>query len=109
MKNISQLVKSVWIQLVQERWAAYEIHGGYLTGRGEMGQSSVGVRQFGDDFSPVIHGKQENLVELAFGYFHDFHARFRANGTGSKSIELWHVEFHVAVRKLCPLPPEPSP
>lgn len=75
----------------------------------KWGSPALGFGSFGDDFSPVIHGKQEYLVELAFGYFQDFHARFRANGTGSKSIELSHVAFHVAVRKLCPLPPEPSP
>lgn len=54
----------------------YEIHSGNFTGRSKVRSSCIGVREFRDNFSSVIHGQKENLVELALGNFHDLHARF---------------------------------
>lgn len=92
-----------------EKAAVYEIHCGNLAGGGEVGSSCIGVRQFRDDFSAIIHGEQENFVILAFRQFNNFQARFRADSAGSKSTQLRQVELHVAVRELCAFSPEPSP
>lgn len=92
-----------------EKVVVYEIHCSNLAGGGEVGSSCIGVRQFGDNFSAIIHGEQEDFVILAFRQFHNFHARFCANGAGSKLTQLRDVELHVAVRELCAFSPEPSP
>ena len=76
MKVISQLVRSIYRLDEVREVANYEIRSGNLTNRGKVGSSCVGVGQFRDDPSPVIHGQQENFIELAFGNFHHLHARF---------------------------------
>lgn len=79
-----------------QRCPTHKLHRRYFARCRQVRFSSIWIRNFGDDFFPVIHSHHKRLIVLSVRTFFDVDNRFRTNRSRSNIGQLMSIVTHMS-------------